>query len=100
MYPHLVLGSISSSGHVLAADEFTEYDEIISVALPEECGASIRTGMTEMERLINNGDFDKLKTAATHVQKLRIRWISCPESGIWLHTLCSTTWMMSRKRQQ
>ncbi|KAH7830668.1 putative Serine Carboxypeptidase S28 [Monocercomonoides exilis] len=64
MYPHLALGSISSSGPVLAEDEFIEYDQTISAALPDDCAGHVRNAMKEMEATIDNGKYVELQKAS------------------------------------
>ena len=60
MYPHLVLGSISSSCPVLAKKDFFEYDQAISAAVPSDCRQNIQEAMQEAEAAAD-ADYESLR---------------------------------------
>ncbi|KAL7746481.1 hypothetical protein RI367_008131 [Sorochytrium milnesiophthora] len=58
-YPHLIYGAYSSSGPVLAKEEFVEYDEAVAGALPGHCLAAVQRATAELEMAALN-QTDKL----------------------------------------
>lgn len=54
-YPHLVYGSVSSSGPLLAKADFREYYEVVTASLATyspECVAAVQKGMAQVEILL------------------------------------------------
>lgn len=64
MYPHLVLGSIASSGPVLAKEDYYEYDQAIGDALSSECKKNVQDAMKEIEEAVD-ADVDGVMKAMT-----------------------------------
>ena len=57
-YPSLFDAAISSSGVVLATDDFKDFDRQIEISLGHKCATAARTARRHIDTLLNNGNED------------------------------------------
>ncbi|KAL0222320.1 hypothetical protein RCL1_002174 [Eukaryota sp. TZLM3-RCL] len=54
MFPHLFIGAWSSSGPILAKEDFYEYDRQVRLSLNEKCAKQIQIANAKLETLLEN----------------------------------------------
>jgi serine protease 16 len=57
-YPNLFDAALSSSGVVLASDDFKDFDKQIQISLGHQCAAAARTARRRIDTLLYNGNED------------------------------------------
>ena len=66
-YPHLVQGSLATSGPVNAKPDFPEYLEVVTEALEAEdggqCDQAVRTAVTKLHYLTQHRSDDTLRSS-------------------------------------